>query len=85
LSQALGSVEDRLRRSTAAGKNSAETVSARVDGQGRLNVEIDAAAFGLDDKGKIALENAVAEAANAALAKQRRRVSKEIGKLVNNG
>lgn len=84
LRQEVNSAEDRLRRSSASGKNAAETITVKVSGRGQLvKVEVQADAYGLSDRRKKDLESAIAEAVNAALAKQRRRVERELSKLMS--
>jgi len=84
LSEEIVNTEAKLLRSTSAGRSTDQTVSARVSGRGQLTeLEIDTEAYGLSEKKSAELAQAITEAVDAALLKQRRRVEKELNRLVD--
>ena len=84
LSSQVTSAEQRLERSVATGKSAEQTISVQINGRGVVkSIEIDASAFKLSDKQVEAVGEAMVQAIDGALSKQRRRVDRELDKLTN--
>lgn len=82
LARDVSSAELRLGRAVATGKSEDGTVSVTLTGNGKVkSIELDGKELGLDDEQVATVGEAVAQAIEAALAKQGRKVRRELEKI----
>jgi DNA-binding protein YbaB len=82
ISGAVTEAESRLMRSVATGRSNEGTVTVQLSGNGKVKeVELDHEELGISEQQASAIAAAFGEATDAALAKQGRRVRRELQQL----